>query len=255
MAITDLLAHGTSVASILQRIYYSTQSPAAYAGEFNLGLIFPGPWRPPQWAGRKVSIALSVKDPDTGAQTVYVFDAAIRAHHEQQAVVTLNPVQTGAAISDHAYVIPPRLTVEIAMSDSMQSYTLGQWSDGASRSVSAYNKLLTLQQRRLPVSVATRLRAYDNMMITSVQAEEVVQTRNALKALVTFTQILTASIEVTGSTINYPENSALPQTTGETIVGQLQPAAVPANILAQHLTAAVSAVPGAGQFSSLNIGL
>jgi hypothetical protein len=246
-----MAAFATTLASLVGRIYYSTQSPAVFAGE--LGLIFPGPWRPPQWVGRKAGLSLTVTDPDTNAQTVYVFDAAMRAQHEQQAAVTLNPVQTGAAISDHAYVIPPRLTVEIAMSDSMQSFTLGQWSDGASRSVSAYSTLLAIQQRRLPVSVATRLRAYDNMIITSVQAEETVQTKHALKALVTFTQVLTASIEVTHSSINFdvnPANSALPQTTGQTIVGQTQPAAIPGNIQSQHFTAADSTVPGAGQWSS-----
>jgi hypothetical protein len=269
------------VASALSRIYYGTG--ATFADQVLQALA----WRPPQWSGAagpilsaasaaaaEISGALggaitagaatpisalfsgtsvfSVIAPDAaGNLTAYVFDGVIHAEHEQATIITLNPVQTGAALSDHAYVVPPRLVVEIAMSDAMQSFMLGQFTDGSPRSVSAYQTLVSIQQQRLPVSVATRLRQYDNMVIADIRAEEESRTRYALKAIVTFQQILTASIEATSSSISYnPANSSLPQVTGQTLIGQVQPLPVPASMIGQNYTPAASTVPGAGNWSS-----
>ncbi|HXR75138.1 MAG TPA: hypothetical protein VN737_04125 [Bryobacteraceae bacterium] len=208
-----------------------------------------GIWRPPQWARGIPAIAITATDPVTKAQTAYVFDAVIRAEHEQRTAVTLNPVQTGAAISDHAYTIPASLVLEIAMSDAMQSFTMGQWADGPSKSVSAYQKLISLQKQRLPLQVSTRLRSYSNMMITGVHAEEDHETASALKATVTFQEILTATVITADSSSS---DSALPQTTNQTVVGQIQAQAVPQSVQAQNSTAGQSlpSIPGAGSWSS-----
>ena len=92
-----------------------------------------GPWRPPQWGAHSAaSPPVTFLVTSNGQQTVYAFDGIIRAEHEQHTEITKNPVQTGAAISDHAYVVPPRLTVEIRMSDAMTSWKPGQWADSPS---------------------------------------------------------------------------------------------------------------------------
>jgi hypothetical protein len=255
----------TSIASALSRIYYSLATGVAAAPAQGTA----SPWRPPQWpASQSFTLTMTAQDPTTGNKTAYIFDAIPRAEHEQRAVVTLNPIQSGAAITDHAYIVPPTLTVEIKMSDSMQSFTLGQFADQPSRSVSAYQTLLAIQEQRLPVRVATRLRTYDQMLITEVRAEETKDNRYALKAWVTFTGILTASIELTSSTISFdvnPLNSVLPQTTAQTITGQVQTLPVAATVQAQnalvnapsaginHL-AAVPQVSGAGSYTSTGLG-
>src|SRR5215469_5595098 len=105
-----------------------------------------GAWRPPQWqqgTGATLTItavqATSRQTPSSTATlpstagapstqqptVMYVFDGAIRADHVQDMTLTQNPVQTGVALADHSYLLPARLTVEIAMSDSMQSYVVG----------------------------------------------------------------------------------------------------------------------------------
>src|SRR6185312_10356981 len=100
-----------------------------------------GPWRPPQWSQGPL-FSMTATSPVTGDTTAYVFDAVLVADHDQEAVVTMNPVQTGAAITDHVYIQPARLVIEIKMSDSMQSYNTGagtgQWAANPSKSVSAY---------------------------------------------------------------------------------------------------------------------
>lgn len=156
-----------------------------------------------------------------GGVTVYTFDNALHASHEQELVITQNPIQTGASVSDHSYLLPARLTVEILMSDAMQSYTVGQFgtktasNPGASRSVNAYQTLLELQASGNFLQIATRLNSYNNMLIASVRPEESASTRFGLKCAVTFQQVIVATV----STLTTPSDtasSAIPAVTGVT---------------------------------------
>jgi hypothetical protein len=47
--------------------------------------------------------------------------------------------------------VSPTLTVTIKMSDSMQSFTIGQFAGATSRVVSAYQTLVNIQQALQPV--------------------------------------------------------------------------------------------------------
>jgi hypothetical protein len=163
-----------------------------------------------------------------------VFDVAIRAEHEQQLVTTQNPVQTGAAITDNAYIVPAKLTIEIAMSDSMQSYTVGQFASAPSRSVSAYQTLLALQSALTPMSVATRLRNYTNMLIREIHSNDVDKTRYGLRAKVVFEQIITASgVTISSSSTNNP-TPANPQSATQTLTGSVPVQSVPPSIQSQN---------------------
>ncbi|MGH9771035.1 MAG: phage baseplate protein, partial [Candidatus Acidiferrales bacterium] len=95
-----------------------------------------GIWRPPEWnrpPGSKMPVPLYSLTVDTslpgssspnpndivplpGAppfpqSTVYVFDAVLRAEHRREIRLTHHPVQTGEAISDHAFVEPAEVTL------------------------------------------------------------------------------------------------------------------------------------------------
>jgi hypothetical protein len=182
------------------------------------------PWRPPQWMGNGTAaplptLAITAADPTTQQQTIYIFDGMLRAEHEQRAVPTLNPVQTGTAITDHIYLTPATLTVEIAMSDMMQSYVVGQFGDLPSRSVSAYQTLLSLQAAKQTVAVSTRLNTYPVMAITMVSPVEEANTRYALRCRVTFTQIIMAAVQqpTTNGTAAANGTSALPNTTNSSV--------------------------------------
>lgn len=254
---------------LIDSIYYQTNAPAVA----NPGPGNPGPWRPPQWSRNRPAVTITAQNPkqnpagtaSSAQKTVYVLDSTLRAEHDQNVVVTMNPVQTGAAMSDHAYVVPPRLTVEFAMSDAMQSYTVGQWNDSPSKSVSAWQTLIALKDQKLPVSVATRLQQYDKMMIVSVRAEDTKNTRYGLRATVTFVQVLTAQVEATSSTVTFPSaDSAFPQTTDQTLGGQTQTQGVPDAVTANNNVANAPAagvdvqnippVAGAGEWTSSGMG-
>jgi hypothetical protein len=204
-------------------------SVTAFAGSNSL--VGGAGFRPPQWTNPGITtppVTLTAMDPVSGQQTAYVFDGIPRGEHEQRTVITKIPVQTGAALSDHAYIEPPSLMIEIAMSDAMQSFVVGQFADSPSRSISAYQTLRTLQSDLSVVQVATRLWQYSNMMITSIRALEDYETNFGLKAIVTLDQILTANVDQSQNTST--QQSADPQATNSTTTGQVQPSSVPASI-------------------------
>lgn len=174
-------------------------------------------YRPSKWSG--VTAAAPGKgmvmliDASGGS---YFFDAVFRIGHEKRAVVTEHPIQNAANITDHAYLLPSRLTLFVGMSDVMDSVIPGQWSGDSPKSVNAYSKLLDLWAARQPLKVVTRLDLYENMLIEHIGADDDVSTLYGLKARVTFQQILTAVV----STLKV---SIRPNATDKVNKGTVQP--------------------------------
>lgn len=198
------------------------------------------------------------------AQT-YVFDAILRADHNQTLRITEHPVQTGASITDHAYRMPPRIMLEIGMSDAMESYDPDAWTSDTSKSVSAYQTVLDLQKNRTLMMLKTRLDTYENCVIETIEAPDTYKTLNGLRMTVTFRQIFMATVTSVSSSVIFGDDlSARPQVTASTAVGQLQTVLPTQAITSQHnILSAVKGeiptaltlakVPGAGLWSSLNI--
>lgn len=237
-------------------------------------------FRPPIWSQINTTSILVPVTPSSGQSfatdgsvqpTLYVFDAVPLLEHTQEIVKTSHPVQTGANITDHSYVLPAKVVLEVRMSDALDSFTSGLWSGAGSKSVSAYQTLLAIQQSRVPIQVTTRLRTYTNMLITSLFSPDTHDTRYGLKGLVTFEEILTASVTVsssisfvtserpqttntnnTGSIQNtVPSNSLINQynVLGSSAISSYQNGLVPSN-LSSILALAYPYVPGAGNWSS-----
>jgi hypothetical protein len=190
----------------------------------------PRIWRPPQWnSPATILITFPGQGQNTPqysqasgigatlptAQTLYVFDAVIREDHEQRLIKTQHPIQTGASISDHAYLEPATLSLEIGMSDAMDAfYNPSTWVGSASKSISCFQTLLALQTSRIPLQVTTPYRTYTNMLITSPRAERTVKQFAGLRCVIEFEQIFMAQVLI-------PTNSARPQDTESTNQGQL----------------------------------
>jgi len=171
-------------------------------------------------------------------QFTYVFDAVFSLDHTQRLEKTMHPVQTGASISSHAYLLPARLSMDVGMSDVMAAYATGQlapatgstasttpstaapFTGAPSKSVSAYQTILSLQSARQPLTIVTRLRAYTNMVVTEVSPQENAKTITGLRMRVEFEQIYTASTATTPL-------SARPDTTQTTGLGVVSPSSVP----------------------------
>lgn len=236
----------------------------------------PGPWTPPQW-NKPATYMLTVNPLPPRSSTaedgtamlsiqpslIYVFDAVLRARHNQTLQITEHPVQDGANISDHAYLLPFRLTLDIGISDAMAQYTSAsstganntryqKWNAGgsSSKSVSAYQTLLNIQESRRFLTLTTRLATYGNMLIESVAPEESHETIASLRATVTFKQVFTGTV----STV---EISARPNATDDTQQATVQPSPIPPAVSNQYAVAAPSdpIVPGSGAWSSSTQGI
>lgn len=210
---------------------------------------------------------------------VYVFDAVPRVDHARELRRTQNPIQTSAsspvgAVCDHAYLLPARVVLEIGMSDAMASYAPGVWTSNKSKSVSAYQQLVKLQEERTLFTLTTRLATYANMIVEGIRAPDTVETLHGLKATVLFSQIQTASGTAVSSRFiaesadgTGAPDSARPNATNATPLGTVQPVPPSAAVTLQHNIAAAAGtaagkvlaslpftVPGAGTWSSVSIG-
>lgn len=151
----------------------------------------------------------------------FFFDAYLRLDHTRKTKITQHPVETGAAITDHAYVEPAELIIEVGMSDVCVSFVEGQFNQKYSRSVSAIDTLWKLQEQRIPMDVLTRLKLYRNMLIEVISVPDDWQTLNGLKATVTLREI--EVVQVKTVTMNSKASSSKsPQKTASTNKGTQQ---------------------------------
>ena len=222
-----------------------------------------GPYRPPQWSSGPAMVSITqvpTQNQNSGfamvdgvptlggsgsTQTTYVFDAVLELEHDQRLEKTRHPVQTGAAVSSHAYLLPARVAMYIGMSDAMDAYSNGQNNTNSagsaspdtvspftgassSKSVNAYQTMISLQAARQPLTVTTRLRTYTNMMIVGVSPREDYKTITGLRMRVEFEQIFMASTVAGGSTVAaQPAITARPDTALPAGLGQVNPSVVP----------------------------
>ena len=161
----------------------------------------------------------------------FVFDAIVNLNHETTLNITQQPVETGAAVSDHAFLNPSKLSLTIGMSDAVIDVRPGQFGTGPGRSANAYQMLLQLQASRIPFQVVTRLAVYNNMLIASIQAPDDKSTATGLKATVSLQEIFVAVVRTV-------QISAQPQVTESTNKGDVQASPPSDDSLLKQLAAA-----------------
>lgn len=151
--------------------------------------------------------------------TTYFFDAVMHVDHDQELVATKHPTQSGASITDHAYLLPAAVSLEVLMSDAMDSYQTGQWTGASTKSVNFYQTMLQLQALRIPITVTTRLNTYTNMVLTSIRASDDVRTLHGFRGSLRFEQIIVGTVNSSQSN----PVSARPNQTAATNPGSIQP--------------------------------
>lgn len=151
------------------------------------------------------------------------FDAVLKVDHTSKLTLTQHPVETGANITDHSYVNPNELSLEIGMSDA----AIGG-SDG--NSVSVYQALRKLQEDRKPLTVVTRLKTYRNMMIESIASPDDYTTMYGLRASVFLREIIVVSTQTVKVS---PRKGGDTQKVGQTNAGSKQPTAPQQSVLKQ----------------------
>jgi hypothetical protein len=240
-----------------------------------IGLVLGNGYRPPEWSYSPQLVSLSANVPSTVSSIVsttssaaitstegdllgfgtpnapvltqnnttaftpvtYFFDAVLRLHHEQRLHATEHPVQNGAAISDHAFILPSRVTLEVQFSDAMDSYLSGQYTGYRSKSVSAYQTFLNLRNLRIPLILTTRLDTYFNMLLEEIISDEDERTTYSWKGRLTLKQIFTATVQT-------QTPNGRPNQLTQTAPGASTPQPVPQNIENNYLD------PTTGDWSS-----
>lgn len=144
----------------------------------------------------------------------FVADVTIEEVHIDRLTKTRQPVEQGAAVTDHAYVEPSQVLIRAGWSNSSVE------ADGDPNYVTdTYNDFLALQQSRQPFDILTGKRSYSDMLITRLQARTDEKSENALMLEVECEQ----NIFVSTQTVQVPDaNQATPQVTGNTnVIGRV----------------------------------
>ena len=144
----------------------------------------------------------------------YFFDGFITVDVTSELEITENPVDTGVAIADHAYVKPTTIDMNIIMSDVHESLVAEQFTGGWSRSVKAYEILKQIQSDRIPVAVLTRVGLFENMLIKRIISNDDAKTYRGLNAQVSLVELPIARVRTV-------EISSAPQTTIDTEMGKI----------------------------------
>jgi hypothetical protein len=136
-------------------------------------------------------------------------DVVVEETYEDRLAITQHPVESGATVSDHAYMQPRTVEMRIG------------WSDSTGRSVASsrdsYDALLGLQKEREPFTVFTGKRIFDNMLVAGVTVINDQKTKHAIIAAVRLQEVIIVGVK-TGAA-----NQANPsKTQGTTNVGQAQ---------------------------------
>jgi Dit-like tail protein len=156
-----------------------------------------------------------------GGQADVGFDSVIRERRNSKLKVTKNPVADGVPISDHAYLEPKELEIEIRVSDTWlhardefgtvksDPYTSQQGPDAlalrgstgeTSRAATALTILYNLQESAEPFSVQTGLRLFPNMVIEEIEDESTVKNPTTLSARIMLVEVKRVSTR----TVVYP---------------------------------------------------
>lgn len=158
--------------------------------------------------------------------------AIIEEVHNDSLMITEHPVQGSlyATITDHAIKRPAELILRCGWSNSSMSSLLGSadaFFTGGGLSASdyvsgIYSQLLALQESRVPFSITTSKRQYEDMLIQGLSTTVDNTTSNILMVSATCKQIIL--VETQATTLPPTANQSDPASTAETDnVGVVQP--------------------------------
>lgn len=164
--------------------------------------------------------------------------AHVTVSEEATDVVTIteHPVETNAAISDHAYINPPFVIIRCAWSNNRP-----EAKQNPNYIVDIYNKLLKLQASRSPFKLLTGRRPYDNMLIKQLhQTTDTGTGEDTLLITIIAQQVIIVNTHLV--TVPDAAKSRMPdQLAGPTPSGERQ--AIPVGPGISHVLGPAPAVP------------
>lgn len=164
-------------------------------------------------------------------------DAVISETHTNQIRLTKNPVELGADITDHAVIEPKKINIVAQVSDTpLGTAAFGQIVDlvtglfgtatttNITRSNAAYNAMVQLMEEREPIEVQTKLKLYQDMVITSLSVTQDKNTSRIVLMNISLEEVLiTESQIVKLDPEQLQEGSAREQATSAEKKGRQEP--------------------------------
>lgn len=142
------------------------------------------------------------------------FDAWLTMSHQSSLTTTQHPVESGADVTDHAYVNPKRFSFEIGITNATPEDPNDSFPAAPTRVVNAYNALLNRQENRQPMRLICKYGTYDNILIETLVANDDAASVEAGFFTVNLIEIIQA--DVRQATVNL-----LPQTVNQTNRGDI----------------------------------
>jgi hypothetical protein len=138
-----------------------------------------------------------------------IADITVEELHTDTTEITNQPVEVGAAITDHAFDLPQRVQITAAWSNSSQN------ADGDPNYIQeTYAAFLALKSARMPFDIVTGKRMYTNMLIERITERTDKHWENAMQLVIECRQV----ILVTTQTVSVPDASVMndPSSNGAT---------------------------------------
>lgn len=177
----------------------------------------PGPSSTVQSSSQSTTVAAAKPKPTTVSFVMidnYLIDVTLSEDHRFESDITEHPVESGASISDNIRPKPIMVTMEGLVSNtplaemakirnirppaenalsalglSGAAGALNHASTGIKTSEEAYAHLLTIWERREPVTIRTSLGTFENMALESISFPRASGEADALRFSATFKQI------------------------------------------------------------------
>ncbi|MBY5682639.1 hypothetical protein HFO32_10770 [Rhizobium leguminosarum] len=110
-------------------------------------------------------------------------DCVISERHSSELDITEIPIETGAKITDHAIIVPKRITLDVA-------------DYGAA---ATYAALVAFQESRVPFSLVTGLTIYNSMLIKRIDADRDAGTSKILRCRCDLQEVIVVSTSYAAS--------------------------------------------------------
>ncbi len=125
-----------------------------------------------------------------GARTIDDIDVQVvlTENTNDTLTVTKQPVQQGASITDHSYKEPTAFSASLLFKDARALF---------SQTSEIYEKLLNLQNSRIPFTITTPKRVYEDMLMTVLSQTTDKSTENCLSINASFQQVLLVEVATT----------------------------------------------------------
>lgn len=145
-------------------------------------------------------------------------DVVVQEQHTDELMITEHPVERGSPISDHAYMKPVELQMDIGWSESAGRLNdllgdgfIGKLIGGTPSLILVYEGLRLLQRMAEPLIISTGKRLYTNMLIQSIQVTTDKESENTLMVKLKLRQVIITTTQETN--LLRIEDQATPEAT------------------------------------------